>query len=182
LLRSNNTFFELNRFQTDHRSKVTGDFLAVSKQGILCNFSQVRGRRNSLRFFWRIASLYEFVMVKKIVFQNYISFLQGEIVNLQEYRLSTKKKLLKEDLLKLSVFDANIPRFLFQLDKYIQTADSLYRKIYSVLSSFTGFDDARSKLKSLINNWESEIEKWEPGSVTIWKRIISPLRSIFVGK
>lgn len=154
------------------------DYLATSKLGMLVVFSTKQDRKVALRLFWKIMSLYEFVILKSVIYRDYADLLKKETVKLKEYRLSISQKLTYEELYKLSVFEPTIPRYLYTLDEHIQSASPFHRKIYSVLSTGAQFDDLRSSLKEILSSWETEVEKWEPSFAAIWKRIISPIKSL----
>ncbi len=156
------------------------EYLLISNQGFILNFLGDRNRKSALKLFWKFQTLHEFVNIKKIIYQDYSDYLRSEIVNLKEYHLSIKSKFLKEDPLRLSPFNSEIPYFLWVLDKHIQSASPYYRKIYSFISKGTEFDDIRLKLNELINVWEEEIEKWEPSLLVLWTKLIAPIRSIFI--
>ena len=102
----------------------------------------------------------------------------GQITELVDFRLSLRRKLTKEDLLRFSVYDTNVHRFMAALDGHIRTARPFYRRIYSLISGGTGFSERREKVKELVNEWHDEAAKWEPSLVKLWNKVIRPVRSI----
>ena len=112
------------------------------------------------------------------IYDDYIAFLEAEITRLKEFRLSTLRKLAKEDLSRFSVYDRRIPTYLQALDAFIRPASPGYRRIYSLISEGIGFSERRAKLRALVGEWEEEVEKWEHSFVVLWKKLIAPLRSV----
>ncbi|MBA7490299.1 hypothetical protein ES702_00836 [subsurface metagenome] len=159
-------------------SDYSDEYLLSSKQGVACGLSPYRSRHSALRFFWRISDLYEFVILKSHIYDDYAEFLRSEIANLKDFRLSTLRKLTREDMSQFSVYDPQIPQYFAALDRHIRSAKPFYRRIYSSISSGTGFDEHREKVKKLVNEWEAEVKQWEHGLSVLWKKVISPLRSI----
>jgi len=154
------------------------EYLLSSKQGVVCGLSPHRSRNFALRFFWRISALYEFVILKSHIYDDYAEFLRFEIANLKDFRLSTLRKLTREDMSQFSVYDPQIPQYFAALDRHIRSVKPFYRRVYSSISSGTGFDERREKVKKLVNEWEAEVEQWEHSLSVLWKKVISPLRSI----
>lgn len=156
--------------------------LLTSRQGIffLNSQSQLKWhkREASLRLFWKIFTIFEFVMVKEHIYENCADYLSAEITNLREFRLSTLRKITKEDIRRLSVYNPQIPRYLQALDNHIKNASPFHRRLYSSISFGTGFDSQRERLKELVKEWEKEVEQWEHGLKMMWSKIISPLRSL----
>jgi len=165
--------FEIRRY-----GAVEG-YLLFSKRAMIRNFfpSQFRNRKKLLRSFWRYFALFELLILKKCIYEDYCEHIRSEIIKLREYRLSPLTKAKREDILKFSVYDSNISKHLYTLDKYTRTLSPLYRAIYSSISSNIGFDNRREKLKNLVKDWENEVEKWEHGIKMLWKKIISPVKS-----
>jgi hypothetical protein len=98
--------------------------------------------------------------------------------SLFERRLGVTQKLAKEGVLRLSAYDRRIPRYLLTLDTYIRALSPFLRRVYSSLSDGTGFGERRARLLELVEEWEEEVEKWEPIVVMLWKKIMSPLHSL----
>lgn len=179
-------------------------YLLASRQGLACIFipsaSRVLGlsmgcqedlwnwpglwkwpkRKRALRFFWKILLLDEFVALKRQIYQDYAELLRNEVGQLKDFRLSLKRKATQEDLLRFSVYDYEIPQFLSALDKHIRSAPPFYRRIYSTISTGTGFDEQRGKVKNLVRQWEEEITLWKHPLRVAWEKIISPVRSMLV--
>jgi len=177
-----NIFFKgkYENFEFSHRF-TTPEYLLSSTQGIifLMSPSHKKWRQRTIQLFWRVFTIYEFLMLKKYIYGDYAKFLSSEIAELKKFRLSVSKKLTEEDLFKFSVYDPKIPEYLLALDKHIQNASPFYRRVYSSISSGINFDDSREKVKKLVEKWEAEIEQWEPKLCFLWKKIISPIRSVF---
>ena len=166
-------------YSDDRNTKQSEDeYLLSSKQGIVCGLSPHRSRNFALRFFWRISALHEFVILKSHIYDDYAEFLRSEIANLKDFRLSTLRKLTREDISQFSVYDPQIPQYFAALDRHIRFVKPFYRRVYSSISSGTGFDERREKVKKLVNEWEAEVEQWEHSLSVLWKKVISPLRSI----
>lgn len=153
-------------------------YMIVSRQGLFCAVRGDAKRKLALRFFWKILTLHEFAIYKHRVYEDYSEFLKNEITLLKEYRLSLKRKLAKEEVSKLSVYDHKIRRFLLALDSHIKTAAPFHRFIYSAISSGTGLDARREKLYKTLEQWEEEVSMWQHGIPLIWKKALSPLRSL----
>ncbi len=152
--------------------------LVSTDKGIICTFSLPHKRSAALRSFYKIHALYEFVLLKNQIYEDYSKHLRSEVVNLKEYRLSTLRKLTKEDVRRLSVFDHVIPRYLLALDNHIQTATPYFRRAYSFLSQETDFDSRRETVSKLVKDWESEAEQWEHSASLLWKQVFSPLKNL----
>jgi len=169
-----------NKYEiVDMQDKFTSlKYLYSSRQGLVCVFQPECKRKTALHFFWKILVLTEFVAFKHKLYEDYAKFLRREVNQLKDFRLSLKRKATKEDLLRFSAYDHTIPQFLFALDNHIQSARPFHRFIYSTISTGTGFDERREKVMKLINEWEEEVEQWEPILVALWKKIISPVRSL----
>ena len=157
-------------------------YLVASRQGLVCVVAPLAKRNTALRLFWKILALYEFVNLKQRIYDDYASFLRNEVGHLRDFRLSLKRKVVKEDVLRFSVYDHKIPLFLSALDNYIKVAAPFHRRIYSAISTGVGFDERRIKVKMLVEEWNEEISKWEHGLLILWKKIISPLRSLLASK
>lgn len=157
-------------------------YLLSSRQGLICIFKPESNRKSALRFFWKILFLSEFVEYKNQVYEDYAKFLRIEVNKLKDFRLSLIRKATKEDLLRFSVYNHMIPQFLFTLDNHIHSAAPFHRYIYSTISTGTGFDLRRDKVKKLIIEWEKEVEQWEPTLSLLWKKIISPIRSLLASE
>jgi hypothetical protein len=153
-------------------------YLLSARPGIICGIESFRHKRPALRLFWEIMRIYEFVMLKNSIYDQYRDFLRTEITSLREFRLSALHKIKEEDLLRFSVYDASIPRYLLALDKHTRGLSAYQRRIYSSISRGTGFDERRDKVKELVKEWEEEVAKWEHGLSVLWKKVISPLRAL----
>ena len=154
-------------------------WLVVSKQGLAFISHPEYKSKTSDHIFWgKLLVLAEFVAYKQHIYKNYENLLRNQISTLKASRLSIKQKIEKGGLLNLSVYDANIPYFLSALDGHIRFASPFHRRIYSTISSGTNFNSQRDDLLKLLEKWEEEVERWEPGFVIIWRRLLSPLRSI----
>lgn len=155
-----------------------GEYILSSRQGVIYVFPINKNKGNSLRSFWKKFTLIEFIILKQTIYESYASFLNSEILDLKNSRQNTLRKLTKEDFRRFSAYDSNIPTFLQALDRHILTAHPFYRRVYASISLGKGFDDQRRKVLGLVDDWESEVEKWEPNAVILWKKIISPIRSL----
>jgi hypothetical protein len=174
-----------NKYEiVDMRGKSTSlKYLYSSRQGLVCIFQPTGTwpeykRKIALHLFWKILVLTEFVAFKNKLYEDYAKFLRREVNQLKDFRLSLKRKATKEDLFRFSAYDPTIPQFLLALDNHIQSARPFHRFIYSTISTGTGFDERREKVMKLINEWEEEVEQWEPILISLWKKIISPVRSL----
>lgn len=172
-------YSEHSNYSDDRNTKQSEDeYLLSSKQGVVCGLSPHRSRNFALRFFWRISALHEFVILKSHIYDNYAEFLRSEIANLKDFRLSTLRKFTREDMIQFSVYDPQIPQYFAALDGHIRSVKPFYRRVYSSISSGTGFDERREKVKKLVNKWEAEVEQWEHSLSVLWKKVTFPLRSI----
>lgn len=165
---------------------VSARYLISSPQGLVCVFKSVRNfghesRRLHLRMFWKVMVFVEFVALKNQIYEDVARFLRAENLRLRQTRLSMTRKLLEEDLLRLSAYDHKLEKFLATLDKQITLAAPFHRRIYSSISKGSGFTARRDKLKELLDEWDKEIEKWDPPLMMIWKKVIAPLRALFAG-
>jgi len=170
---------ELENLSWYHDDISPEEAILISRQGLLSCLSPYRERKKALRFFWKILQMYEFTLMKDQIYSNYADYLRSEIVKLREYRLSTARKLSKEEFLKVSVYEPEIPHYLLALDNHIYKAPSFYRMIYSNISDEIGFSKRREKVKGLVKEWEDEVSQWEHSVVVLWKRIASPLIKLF---
>ena len=152
--------------------------MLVSRQGYVCIVQPEYKRKAVLRVFWKVLQLVEFIAFKHQVYDDYTEFLRHQVAELRDFRLSITRKARKEDLTRFSVYDHKIPQFLLALDNNIRSAKPFHRRIYSVFSSGTGFDERRASCLSLVKEWEEEISRWEHGLSLVWKKIISPIRSL----
>jgi hypothetical protein len=154
-------------------------YLISSHQGLICIFKPKSNRKSALRFFWKIVFLSEFIEYKRQIYEDYSIFLQNEVQNLTDFRLSIKRKIKKEDLLKFSVYDPIIPEFIFALNKHIKQAAPFHRKIYSIISMGSDFDSLRERLINRdVKEWREEVDKWNPSLILLWNKIIFPIRSL----
>jgi hypothetical protein len=152
--------------------------ILVSKKRLACVFEPGSGRRDVLRVFWNIMDLHEFVALKGRIYRDYAQHLSQQILELSVFRRSLRRKLTKEDLLRFTVYDENIPIFLANLDRRALSLSPFYRYVYSLISAGTGFDEVREKVKTRVTEWGEEVDKWEHPLAVIWKRILSPLKSL----
>jgi hypothetical protein len=152
--------------------------IASTDQGLVHFFSPTYKRRTSRRHFWETQALHEFVLLKQQIYNDYAAFLRREINNLKAYRLSTRAKLVEEDVRRLTAYDPTIPRYLLALDKHIQSAPPAARRIYSFLSEESGFDKQRTRLKELVGEWEAAAAEWEHPLMLVWRRLLAPLVSL----
>lgn len=152
--------------------------LHATKKGVVCTLSETRSQKSAMRFFRKIFLMHEYVLLKNQIYTDYTEFLRPEISQLKQYRLSTKQKILEDDLFKFSVYNSQAPTYLLHLDSQIRTVSAYYRRIYSFLSRTYGFDERREKVKGLVKQWEAEVEKWEPTLQVLWEKVIAPLRTL----
>jgi len=138
-------------------------------------------RRLALRLFWSIQFLQEIVLLKEQIYKDYIDTFQTELIRLKELRLSIKKRIDEQSIFEISVFDEDIARHLWVLDKIIQQVSGLYRSLYSYLSDNTELDVRRIRAAELLNEWEEEVAQYDPFIFAIWKKVIAPLRAILGG-
>lgn len=165
--------------QTGQRTGPTyAKYLISSDQGIAAVFNPGWGRKSLLRTFWKVHALYEFVLLKNRIYDDYITYLRSEVVKLKEYRLSAMRKLRREDIRHFSVFDPRISRYLLALDNHIKKASPYFRRVYSFLSEETGFDSRRETLLGLVEEWEDEVAQWEHSAAILWKKLLSPLKEL----
>lgn len=157
-------------------------YLLASRQGLACLFGLKQGRKSARNFFLMFSALAEFVAFKQMVYSDYIHFLNEQIIELTDYRLSLKRKLVREDLFRFSVYDSTVHWFLGILDRHINAARPFHRRIYSLISNGTGFDEKRDKVKELAKSWHQEVSQWEPSLAKLWKKVIWPLRSLLISK
>ncbi len=155
--------------------------LLSSRKGSGCTFVPEQGRKSARSFFLKYAALVEFVVLKQMIYGDYAHFLREQIGELVDFRLSLRRKLTKEDLLKFSVYDTNVHRFMAVLDRHIIATRPFYRRIYSHISVGTGFGERREKVKALVNEWHDEVAKWEPGLLKLWTKVIRPLSKALTG-
>jgi hypothetical protein len=162
----------------------TGKHLLSSRQGLVCVFkSRLRYghelRRVHSRLFWKVLVFAEFVALKNQVYDDVGAFLRLESLRLKGARLSIARKLLEDDLTNLSVYDHTVGKFFAALDQQIVSAAPFHRRIYSAISKGSGFTARRERLKKLVDEWEKEVERWDPPVMVIWKKVVSPLRAFF---
>ncbi len=150
----------------------------INQQGLLFKFSHERTRKTALRLFWKINTIYEYAFIQKRIFHDYKNYLTDKIQELKEFRFQFGKKMLEEDISKFSVYEPSIPRFIYNFNKHISRAAPFYRKIYHTIETGIKLKNDREELKVLIKEWEQEVEKWDPPVKALWKKILSPLRSL----
>jgi hypothetical protein len=157
--------------------------LIVSKEGLILCLPEYYNekRKKSLGEFWKTLAMVEFTLLKEGIYSDYVDFLRPEIEKLRDFRLSLKRKMMKDDLLKFSVYRSELPRLLLALDKHTHSASPYYRFVYSSISDAIGLYDRYDKVKELVKEWTGEVEQWEPILSIFWKNIIGPLRAL-VGK
>lgn len=154
------------------------EYIFSSHQGVIYLFPFNALKTSVLHSFWKKFSLIEFIMLKQAIYQSYIDHLSSEILSLKNFRQDTIRKLTKEDFIRFSIYDSNIPTFLQALDRHILNSYPFYRRIYVSISLGKGFDEQRKKVLELAKEWEIEVGQWEPSAVVLWKKIISPIRSL----
>jgi hypothetical protein len=57
-------------------------YMIVSRQGVICIARPDSERKKALRFFWKILTLWEFVLFKKRIYRDYVEFLETEVPQL----------------------------------------------------------------------------------------------------
>jgi len=154
--------------------------LLISRRGISCVLSPDRPKNWSIHFFWRLMDVYFFVLLKRQIYDDYAHLMRREILRLQELRLQSYAKLTKENVLRLSVYDPEIPKYMLALDSYVKSLPPFYRKIYSELSEGLGFDKKRQRLKELVKDWQEEVGQWQPTLVWLLNKILKPLKSLLM--
>ncbi len=147
----------------------------ISKRFLICNFSGL-DRKKSLKFFWKHMSLYEFVILKKKIYKDYIDFFDEEIIKLENVRFNPSSNL--REITKLTEYNSEIRPFLNALDKHIKNASPFQRYSYSVISNATGFSDIREKAKNKMKNWIDEVKEWNNPLKAILLESISYIRKI----
>ncbi|MCB2178748.1 hypothetical protein KQH61_04980 [bacterium] len=152
--------------------------LLATKKGAVCRLYPSHTQKSAMRFFRKIFVMHEFVLLKNQIYTDYTEFLRPEIAKLKKFRLSTRHKIMEDDLFKFTVYNNQIPQYLMFLDKHIRSVSAYYRRIYSFFSTNYGFDERREKVKDLVGVWEGEVEKWEPPLQTLWDRVLKPLQSL----
>ena len=159
------------------------EFILGNSQGFVYVFSSERLRKNTKTLFWRFFKLYEYAIFKKHIFEEYRDFLSKEIPRLKEYRLSTKTKLLEEDLLTFNVYDKDISRYMLALESYCSSVRPYlrpyFRRIYSFYAKCIHLYEKKESVNTLLSQWEVEVGGWDPPFVLLWKKVISPLKLIF---
>jgi hypothetical protein len=153
--------------------------MLVSRSTLACVFEPDCGRRSSLKVFWNIVDLHEFVALKRRMYEDYAEHLRDQILQLGLFRRSLKRKATEEDLLRFTVYDETIPIFLANLDKQVRLLSPFYRYMYSLISAGTRFDELREKVKKYVSEWQEEVDQWEHPLAALWKKVLSPLRSVF---
>lgn len=161
-------------------------WLLCSRLGLVYVVNPDHNRKNLMRFFWRILILAEFVALKRRIYDDYSQILRSEIEHMRDYRLSTPLEKIRkegiEGLIKFSVYDDTIPKFINTLEHVVnkeRMKEAFYRKIYHVIANGTGFDEHQNELLKYVQEWEAEVAKWVPEVRMMWEDIISPLRSLF---
>lgn len=170
--------YEILDIQSTALTQSNLTYLLASRQGLTCVAPLTHKRKQALNFFWKILTIAEFVAFKHRVYDDYAKFLRQQVTQLRDFRLSIQRKLRNEDLFRFSVYDHKIPQFLSALDKHIRSATPFHRRIYSAISAGTGFDARRERVMKLVGEWETEVEQWEPSLSLLWKKVISPIRSL----
>jgi hypothetical protein len=154
--------------------------LIVSKEGLIRCLPEGYGafRKRSLGEFWKILTIAEYTLLKDKIFADYAAFLRPEIHRLRDFRLSLKRKMMKDDVLKFTAYRSELPRYLFALNEHIHSANAYYRFIYSRVADGLGLYARYEKLDGLVKEWTGEVEQWEPSLSVLWNRVIGPLRSL----
>lgn len=154
------------------------EFIISKGDSFIINFFRDKKRDSVLRFFWNSMMMFEFVILKNRVFRDYRNFLEEEITNLKSYRLDTLNEMSRFDVMRMSVYDPQIPRYIDTLDRAIRFSSSHYQRIYSHFSDVIGFDSLRRNVISSLKEWEQEAEKWNNPIRILWDKIINPFRLI----
>ncbi|RXQ87121.1 hypothetical protein EO244_16710 [Ancylomarina salipaludis] len=169
---------ENQKFSIDEESN---EYFKINPQGLLVNFSNERTNKSALRFFWKINTIFEYAFIQKRIMHDYKNYLTDKVQELKEYRFQLGKKLLEEDIAKFSVFEPTIPRFINDFNAHIKAASPFHRRIYYEIEKGINLKHDKEKFKTIINEWEQEIEKWEHPIKVLWKKFLSPLRSLLGG-
>ncbi|HBB88345.1 MAG TPA: hypothetical protein DC047_12090 [Blastocatellia bacterium] len=160
-------------------------FLIVSKSKLVCVFAKgrriqsedsfhpKRAGRASLRFFWRVIALSEFVLLKIQVYDGYRNYLEKEVLSLRDERLTIKEKVRAKRLIKLSRYDSSIPAYLAALDRHIRSAPPFLRLVYSTIAVATRFDSQRLNLQKVVKAWLEEVGQWSHPMRALLKELAS---------
>jgi len=113
-------------------------------QGLVYYYDKNRNNSGIMHTFWKIYSLYEFIMYKKSVYECYNTYLSKILTSLkkQQHRILGS--------LSSKTYSSTASEYLDQLDLYINIPHPYYKRVYSVLSFNYGFDRTRNKTKALL--------------------------------
>jgi len=166
-------------FQRSLLATRQGIVLVVPPKSELQSFN----RRNVTRFFWRILTLDEHLALKRRIYDDYTRILNQEIPKMRDDRLGglIRRFTKREDLLRYSVYNSDLPAYVAALDRYVQQdlmPEAFNRKLYAEIEAGDGFTKRRKEFGNLIKDWDTEVEKWTPFLVQLWKQIIAPLKSL----
>lgn len=126
--------------------------LIASNQGIIYFYNMYRERDSVLHAFWKAVHIYEFVLLKKAIYNSYSQYIDEQIYTLRRNRLKQQPGSQIEES-----YNPIINEYIRALDKIISKAGPFHRAIYSTLSKGTNFDDLRTKLMALLDNWHKEL-------------------------
>lgn len=113
-----------------------------------------RHGQERLHFFWKIASLYEFVLLKEQVYRDYTAYLSEA-----ERRLSKGVSDSNFDLQLPAEHHIQIGSYLAVLDRHTLPLAPFYRKIYSTIADGRSLDTYRSKVMSALRLYEKKYER-----------------------
>lgn len=153
--------------------------LISSNQGFLLMMPQHKKRGDSLALFWKFSKILEYICFLDFIYRDYVGYLKKETMQLKEYRLSLLSKLQNDDFLRMTAYDRNLARFVQTMAGHIHTTTGFYRRVFSSYWNGIEFGKHKETFKRVLDEWEEEVEKWDNNFVTIWKKMIAPLRALF---
>ncbi|PFB92561.1 hypothetical protein CN296_27205 [Bacillus cereus] len=127
--------------------------LAASNQGIIRFYGTERKRTSVLHSFWKMVHLYEFVLLKKEIYSNYLNYIREQSYILRSARLQDEQhiQILRDN------HNPIIQQYLKALDQVITKAEPFYRAVYSTISKGNNFDNLRTKVMAGLDEWEKEL-------------------------
>lgn len=154
------------------------DKLISSKQGFFLLMSDAKKRRETLKLFWKLSKILEYICLMDVLYKDYTHSLKQETVKLKEYRFNFQSKLSNEDVFTKNVYDHKMVRFMQVMEGHIHTTTGFYRRIYSSFWNGIDFGKRRSSFKKALAEWENEIAQWDSPLAAVYKKIISPIRRV----
>lgn len=130
-----------------------------------------RDRKSILHSFWKITHIYEFLLCKNTIYDDYLGCMQKDRNKIRELSLKRKNMFNIANIIGKDFYNDTFIPYTQALDKYTTMLGPRYRAIYALFSKVYGFDSKRKKLNNELKEWEEDLKEWNNRDTGIRKLV-----------